>query len=208
MESKMSQQLQELIDKIKQEGVQAAEQKAREIEAEAQKKAEVLISQAQGQASQLIDQAHKECQKLTQTTRTALKQASRDTLLELKTQIQRILERLVLTQVTASLAPEVLAHILEGLIKKSLEHKIGPENINIVLSPADLEKLKKGFIAKLHQELKKPIEFRSSDDIKGGFTISFDGGKSSFDFSDASLAEYLSGALSPEIASFLKEAGE
>ena len=69
----------------------------------------------------------------------------------------------------------------------------------------DLEKLQKGLMAKLQQDVKKGVTFQSTE-IAKGFTISFDGGKSYFDFSDASLAEYLSAALNPEVANLLKEA--
>ena len=204
----MPQQLQELIDQIKKEGIQAADNKAREIETEAQKKARALIEQAQAQASQLIARAQEECQKRTQATQMALKQAGRDMLLELKREIKHTLEKVVLLDISEALAPQTLAHILEVLIKKFPEQVSDHLDIRVVLSPSDLEKLKKGFIEKLKHELKKPIELRSSEDIQAGFTISFDGGKSSFDFTDRSLAEYLSVFLNPEVASLLKEAAK
>ncbi len=204
----MPRQLQELIDQIKKEGIQAAENKAREIETEAQKKARALIEQAQAQASQLIARAQEECQKRTQATQMALKQAGRDMLLELKREIQRTLGKVILLDISEALAPQTLAHILEALIKKFPEQPSDHLDIRVVLSPSDLEKLKIGFIEKLKHELKKPIELRSSEDIQAGFTISFDGGKSSLDFTDRSLAEYLSLFLNPEVASLLKEAAK
>jgi V/A-type H+-transporting ATPase subunit E len=177
-----------------------------EIETEAQKKARAIIEEAQTQASQLIARAQEECQKMTQATQTTLKQAGRDMLLELRREIKRTLEQVMLLDISEALSPERLSHILEVLIRKFTEHTSDHPDIRIMLSSSDLEKLKKGFIEKLKHELRKPLEFRPSEDIQAGFMISFDGGKSSFDFTDVSLAEYLSSFLNSEIASLLKEA--
>ena len=58
---------------------------------------------------------------------------------------------------------------------------------------------------KLQEKIKKSITFHSSEGLKTGFTISFDQGKSSFDFSDTSLIEYLGEYLKKEIFELLKE---
>ena len=62
------------------------------------------------------------------------------------------------------------------------------------------------FIAKLKKELKQPIQFESDDDMETGFAISYDSGKSSFDFTDKSLAKYLSQYLNARVAELVKEA--
>ena len=77
--------------------------------------------------------------------------------------------------------------------------------IKAEVNKADADKLKNGLFKKLQDQLKKPIAFESTADVEKGFIISFDGGKSSFDFSDDSLAEFLSIYLNEEIASLLKK---
>ena len=64
----MSQQVQELIDKIKQDGIQQADQKAKEIEGQAQAKAQQIINEAENKAEQLIASAKEEIKKMEEST--------------------------------------------------------------------------------------------------------------------------------------------
>jgi len=201
----MSQQVQELIDKIKSEGVQAAEDKAREIENQAKDQAQSIIADSKRQAEQIIVEAKQEVKKMQESTRMALKQSSRDMLLSLRKEIEQTLQKIITTQVSDTLTSENLATILEAVIQKFIEDKASDSEIVVNLNPEDLEQLKSGFIAKLQKQLKQPIKFRSSDDIGKGFSISFDAGKSAFDFTDASLAEQLGSYLNTQVADLVKE---
>ncbi len=68
----------------------------------------------------------------------------------------------------------------------------------------DLNKLRKTLISKLKDRLKDGIEFKPSPTINAGFSISFDKGKSFFDFTDEGLTEVLCAYLNPELARLLK----
>jgi len=200
----MSQQVQDLIDKIKTEGVAAADQKAKEIEDNARGDAQKVIADAQAQAKHIVSDAQAQAQKIHTSTQMALKQSARDTLLALRKEIEGVLSKVISKQVNDSLSAEHLAGIIGEAVKKSVETKLADNNIEVLLSAKDLTKLKEGFIAKLQKAVKQPIEFKSSDGIARGFAISFDEGKSCFDFSDASLAEYLSFYLNEQVAALLK----
>ena len=80
----MSQQVQELIDKIKAEGLAAADQKARELEEQAKRNAQGILNEANKRAQDLLLDAEEEIRKKQEASRMALQQASRDTLLSLK----------------------------------------------------------------------------------------------------------------------------
>ena len=201
----MAQQVQELIDKIKSEGIETAQQKAKEIEAQAHQKAKQIVQDAQRQADQIIAKANEEIKKSENASRMALSQVFRDMVLKLKKEVSVILGRIVQQHVSGALDPENLAEIIESAVKNFLKSSSGKHDVLVTLSPADAEKLKHGFISKLQKEIKEPIRFQSSEDIHKGFAISFDGGKSSFDFSDAALAEYLGSYLNQEVANLLKE---
>jgi hypothetical protein len=68
----------------------------------------------------------------------------------------------------------------------------------------DLEKIKHTFIGKLKERVKDGIEFKPSPNINAGFSISFDKGKSYFDFNDEQLVETLCVYLSPELAKLIQ----
>lgn len=201
----MSQHVQELINKIKTEGVQAADQKAKEIEDNARFQAQKILEDAQAQAKHIISDAQTQAQKTRESTEMALKQSARDTILALKKEIDSVLQKLISKQVKDSLSPEQLSGVISEVVKGALKGNLAQNGIEVALSEGDLKKLKEGFIAKLQKEIKEPITFKSNEGISSGFTISFDEGKSCFDFSDASLAEYLSAYLNAFVASLLKE---
>ncbi len=199
----MSPQIQELIDKIKTEGIEAADTKAKEIESQAQASAEKILAEARKKADQMITQAKQETEKLQESSKMALAQASRDMILSLRKKMEELLGKITEAAVKDALGQEKLSMILEYTIQESVKDKKGVE---IVLSEEDLKVLQEGLIAKLQKKMKEPITFRSSQDIEKGFTISFDEGKSCFDFTDASLAEYLGKYLNAYVGSILKEA--
>lgn len=200
----MSQQLQDLIDKIKKEGIQEAQGLSRGIEEQAHKKAEEIVAQAKKQAQKIIDEAQIERQKLLDVTHMALKQAARDTILNLHKEIDVTLRKIIVQDVNQSMAPEYLAGIISEAVSSYLKNVSTQQDIDIVVSAQDLKKLKDGFLTKLKEQFKQSITLKSKDNIRAGFMISFDKGKSSFDFTDESLVEYLSGSLNSEMAGILK----
>ena len=200
----MSQQVQELIDKIKNEGLHAADQKARELEEQAKRNAQGILNEANKRAQDLLLDAEEEIRKKQEASRTALQQASRDTLLSLKKEVQKLLYKVITAQVADALPPQKLSDIITEIAHKAVDGKSADAGIEVVLSPEDLKELRDGFLAKLQKQFKGPVHFQASEDIGKGFTVSFDQGKSSFDFSEAALAEYLSVYLNEELAALLK----
>ena len=65
----MDVQLQELIDKIKKDGVAAAEKDAAKIIADSEKKAEAIIEEAQSKAADIIKSAKSETKKMEKAAR-------------------------------------------------------------------------------------------------------------------------------------------
>lgn len=202
----MSQQVQELISKIKTEGLQAADQKAREIEAEATKKAAEIMENTQRRSRQMMAEAEAVIKKREESARMALQQAGRDMLLSLRKEIEKTLRGIVTAKVGEAMTPERLSHIIREVSQKAVDQNTVDKGIEVVLNAQDFKGLGNGFLAELQKQLKKPLELKSSDDMGKGFMISFDKGKSCFDFSDASLADYLSASLNEQVAALLKEA--
>ncbi|MFA5261750.1 MAG: hypothetical protein WC450_11035 [Candidatus Omnitrophota bacterium] len=201
----MTERIQELIDKIKSEGIQVAEAKAQDIEAQAQKRAGEIIAQAQKEAARVVSEAKTESQKTKDVVEAALIQSSRDMLLRLRKEITQTLNGIVLKDLRDSLSPEVMAGLIQKIAAAYLNNTQGGD-IRVALSADDLRKLENGSLAKLTSALKQPLVLRSADHIRGGFTISFDQGKSCFDFTDESLAEFLGQHLNEHVTHILKEA--
>lgn len=198
----MVKQVQELIDQIKREGVEAAEKKAQEIERLAQLQGQKIIADAEKRSQDIIAKAQQQAKKLEDSAKVSIHQAGRDTLLSVRKEVVHMLERVIAKETHASLTAESLAEIIQALVVQITE-KLPEAKIHIELSAKDKERLQQHMLAKLQKDVKKEIVIRASDDIGAGLRISWDNGKSSFDFSDESLAEYLSLHLNPQISNLL-----
>ncbi len=200
----MARQVQELIDKIKQEGFQAAEQKSLEIESQTKKQAEEIIQKAEKQAAAILEKAKKEVERMEQGGKTSVIHSARDVLLDLRAQIQDILQKIISQEIKQSLTPEAMAQVIKSIAKDSIASASGTK-IEVSLNKKDFDVVSKGIMAKLQAEVKKKIEIKASEGIGAGFTVSFDKGKSSFEFTDKSLTEYLSIYLNPQVSELLKD---
>jgi V/A-type H+-transporting ATPase subunit E len=196
----MTEEIKNLISKINEEGIKAAEAKAKEIEDLAAVKAEKIVKKSKAEAEQIISQAKDEIARMRDNTQALLKQAGRDMVLALKGEINAVLERLISSGVRQALNIEELTGILTVLIK----NHSGKEKIVITLNAEDAHRLEKVFLDGLREEVRQGIVLRSSQDIQAGFVISYDSGKSSFDFTDKGLAEYIGSSLKPKLKEILQ----
>lgn len=200
----MAEDIKNLIEKIQQEGIKIAQDKAKEIEAQAAKVAERLVQEAKDQAEKFIGEAKEQISKMEEKQKTLLAQAGRDLLLVLRKEINAVLNKLISLEVKNTLTPGVLTKVITELVENYSGQ--GESQIVVSLRKEDLELLEKGFLHKLQEEAKKGITLKAADDIYGGFVISYDGGKSQCDFSAQALAEYIGAYLKPKLAELLKGA--
>jgi V/A-type H+-transporting ATPase subunit E len=198
----MAEDIKTLIEKINQEGIAAAQEKAKEIELQAKQKAEEILEKAKKEANKLMNDAKEEIVKMHEKGKAALTQAGRDLLLVLRQEINSMLDRLIAKEVKDALSVEGLFKILNNIVKGSGEH--AKEELIIYVNNEDAKALKENFIAKLKQEAKREIVLRPSESIQKGFIISFDSGKSQFDFSDKAMAEYIGSVLKPKLKEILQ----
>jgi len=200
----MPENLKDLLEKINQEGIKSAEEKARIIESKAEKDAEKFLEDARKRADNIIKEASSNAQRMKAASEASLKQASRDTILSLKEEIKKILNKIVALEISKSMSGEETGRILAGLIEGYVDKNGQTSDIKVLVKKEDLEKIRDEFMSKLKDKVQSGVEFRPSANINAGFSISFDKGKSYFDFSDEGLLEALSAYLNPELAKLIK----
>jgi V/A-type H+-transporting ATPase subunit E len=200
----MAEEIRDLIEKINQEGIRAAEVKAQNIEAAAKQRADDTLAQAKLKAEEMIAAANDRIFREDEKGKTLLSQAGRDLLLSLRKEINAMLGRIVVSDIQQALTPEALFRLLSEVVRN---YSAGESSdITVFLNKDDLETLEKKFLHKLREETKKKIILKPAEEISGGFTISFDDGKSCYDFTDKALAEYIGSYLKPKLTQILKEA--
>jgi len=200
----MAEDIKNLIEKIYRDGVNLAEDKAKSIEEEAVLRAKKIIEEAQIQAKGIIFEAQRKAAKIEESGRIYLRQVSRDFLLSLRGEINAILDKLILRRVQEALSPQEISGVIAALVKDCSRMEKG--EIFVSLNQEDLKPLQESFLKELAGEVAKGITLKPSEDISGGFIISYDRGKSHYDFTDKALAEYIGLYLKPKLGEILEDA--
>jgi V/A-type H+-transporting ATPase subunit E len=200
----MEVQIQELIDKIKNEGIGKAEEKANQIEEEANKKARDIIAEANKKAGEIIENAKSEAEKFEITGKQALTQAGRDLILSLRLDIISIFNALVKKETKKAfsndLLKEILTKITDSWIKK------GISDLEVLLSQEDLDSLEEFFSGEFADTLKKGVKISAAKGIDAGFYISEKDSSAFYDITDKGIAEALCQYLNPRLTGCIKEA--
>ena len=108
----MDVQLQELIDKIKKDGVASAETAAAEIIAEAEKKAAALVEEAHAKAADIIKTAKAETERLEKASIDAVSQAGRNLLISFRDGINAQLAAFIKTETEKAYSAELLKSLV------------------------------------------------------------------------------------------------
>jgi V/A-type H+-transporting ATPase subunit E len=195
-------QLQELIDKIKKEGIESAQAGAAKLKAGAEAEAKTLLDDAKKQANALMEKAKTEAERGEKAGIAAVEQACRNLVLAFKGEIQGLLDKLVADAVGASYSADVVKQVLPDLIKNWAAKNT--DSLSVVLSEGDLKKIDDAFKAKLVSALKGGVEFKAAKNLDGGFRIAEKDGSAFYDFSAESVAGMLSAYLNPKLGEILK----
>jgi len=200
----MAEEIRDLIEKINQEGIRAAEEKAQNIEAAAKQRADEILAQAKREAGEMIAAANGRIRREDEQGKTLLAQAGRDLLLSLRKEMNAMLGRIMVSDIQQALTPEALFTLVSDVVRN---YSAGESSdITVFLRKEDVQVLENNFLNRLREETKNEIILRPAEEISGGFTISFDNGKSCFDFTDKALAEYIGTYVKPKLHQILKEA--
>ena len=199
----MEVQLQELIDKIKKDGIESASGEAARIKSEAEAEAARIVSAARKEADDIVSRGKADAARSEKAGIAALEQASRNLVLAFKGEIQSLLDKIVAGAATSAYSENTLKEVLPGLLKEWVS-KGGSESINLLLSEKDLGKLEGWAKSALAAELNKGTELKSDRNLAAGFRIANKDGSAYYDFSAESVAELLSSYLNPHLAGILK----
>jgi V/A-type H+-transporting ATPase subunit E len=195
-------QLQELIGKIKKEGIESARAEAVRVKAAAAAEAERIVADAKKEAGRIVAQADADRVRSEKAGITAVEQASRNLMLAFKGEIQGLLDRIVEESVSASYTTEVVKEVLPDLIKNWATKN--SDSLAVVLSENDLKKIDDGFQRKLVSTLKGGVDFKVGKGLDAGFHIAEKDGSAFYDFSAAAVANLLSSYLNPKLAEMVK----
>lgn len=200
-------QLQELIDKIKKDGVASAEQQSSEIVAEAEKKAASIIAEAQQKSDDMMKNAKAEIARLEKASEDALTQASRNMLLSFKDALISELDALVKSECAASYSNKILEKLIPETVKNWAKNTDAAD-LSVLLSEKDLKDLESTLKAGLKEEISKGLEIKTDKTLANGFRIGINNGEAYYDYSAESVADLFAAYLNPRVAAIMKNSAK
>lgn len=202
----MEQNLDTLVNRIYEDGLQKARKEAQEITSRANSEAEEILSNAQKEAESILQRARSEAEYLKQSTESELKLASTQALSRLRSQIIAILSERVLSDSVkeAALDSQFIQEMVLALGRNWKED--GAVSIELTLPESMRKSADEKFQAAIQKELDGlSIQF---SDIGAGFQVQKKGSSFQLDFTDESLKALLKPYLRKiTVDRFLSDAG-
>ena len=199
-------QVQELIDKIKKDGINTATEEANRIKADAETEARRIVESARKEADNIITRGKQDAERSEKVGVAALEQASRNLLLAFRDEVASLLNRIINDNVRANYNDDALRAALPDLLKAWAAK--GNDNLAVILPEDALSRLKSFFSEKLASELSKGVELRPNRKLTCGFHISNRDGSAYYDFSAEGVSNLLSAYLNPRLSEILKESAK
>jgi V/A-type H+-transporting ATPase subunit E len=190
--------LQELLEKIRKDGIEAAESDAAKLLAETEEKRKTLLADAEREAKAIREKAKADAARFEEAGKASLQQASRNLIISFRTEIAAVLAAIVHTDTEKAFSGQVLEAAIPAVLSAWKEK--GVEDMTVLLPPAELAKLENSLRKKLDAELKKGVELKPFSGIKAGFRIVEKDGSAYYDFSADAFAEMLSQYLNTRLA--------
>lgn len=203
----MEVQLQELVEKIKKDGVTAAETKAAEIIQSAEAKAADIVRAAETEADRIIQKAKEESAKFESAAVSSLNQASRNTLISFRDSVSAELNSIIKSETAKNYNSEILKKLIPEAVKEWIK-KNDTDDLTVILSSDDVKTLEGSIYAALKEKIAAGIEIKADAKMHKGFRIGTKDGAAYYDFSAEAVADLFSAYLSPRTAEILKSASK
>lgn len=206
--------VQELIEQIRDQGVQAAKNEADRLLREAQKQAAEIVAQAKAEADAERVKARADIEAHRAASLDALQLAARDTVLELKarviTRVEEFVRRLVVSatqdkELVRSLVLVLAGHAADEFIKdKDIEVRISKSLLD---DQSALEEESKRAILGLSSDmLREGLQLVADDEIAGGARVRLVDDKLEIDLSDRVVSRMIAQRMIPRFVAILEGA--
>lgn len=196
-------QLNELITKIKHEGVKIAEDTAAHIISEAEQKASSIVQTAETKANEMKESAKKDVEKIKRDGTEALQQAGKTLLLAVRTQIENLFDKIIKVETAETLDKELMEQAIMAAIQNLISADI--KNMQVQIPSEKFDAIESRLRNRLASELAKGMEIVPYHGLQSGFRISMKDGTVFYDFSDREIGDMLSLYLNPRLSKLLTD---
>lgn len=195
----MESKIQELTNKLLQEGVEKGNAEAEKIIAAANEKAAKIVDDAKAEAERIVAQGKKDAQALEQNTKSELKMFNAQALNALKTELANVVCDDVVKETVKDLTDDKT--FMQNFMLK-LAEKWGAQE-DIVISTEDAAGLKAIFAKKAKALLDKQVKIEQVNGQKAAFTVAPADGSYKVNFGDEEFIAYFKNFLRPQLVEML-----
>ena len=201
----MQNKLQELTDKLYNEGLSKGKQEAVEMVARAKKEAATILADARAESDQIISTAKKDALDIKQKMETEIKMAFRQTLTTLKNQIENTLIsnsiNKPLTDVSdnTSFLKELIISAISAFNPKGNDMV----SLSLLLPESKRAELESFFKSEATKQIQDSVEIKFDNKIHNGFKIGPAKEGYHISFTDKDLQHLFSEFLKPKTREFL-----
>ncbi len=201
----MTTKLQDLTDKVYNEGVQKAKEEAESILKEAKEKAASLEQQAKDDAEKIKADAKKEAEETKKHMESEMKMAIDQSIAALKQDVTNLVTMQAVQPTTKELFSD--KKFLGSLIQKVVEGWVKQDegDISIILPKADKKEMENYFKNELANQLNKEVKIDFSNEVKGGFKIGPSDGSYVISFTEQDFNNFFQTYLRPKTRELLFE---
>ena len=195
----MENKIQELTEKLLNDGVEKGNAKAAQIIADAEARAAQIISEAQAKAAQYEADAKKNASALDANTKAEIKMFASQAINALKSEVANVVGDKIVKETTAQVVGDK-AFMNEFMLK--LAESWGAQE-DIKISTADAEGLKALFAQKAKALLDKGVKIEQVNGQKTMFTVEPADGAYKVNFGEAEFENYFKNFLRPQLVDMI-----
>ncbi|MBR0322293.1 MAG: hypothetical protein IIX08_07890 [Bacteroidales bacterium] len=193
----MQNKLQELTDKLYNEGLSKGKQEGEEILAKAKAQAEEIVAKAQAEAAQILAAAQKQAEEVKTKTASDVKMAASQSIAATRKDIETLIVGKMTDEAVkkALSTPDFIKEIIKAVAEKFTTD--GPVELALIL-PESLKKDLEPFVTKeLATILNTGVEASFSKKVSGGFKIGPKEGSYFISFTEETFNQLISEYLRP-----------
>lgn len=204
--------VQELIGRLRDEGVKAGKQEAESVLQEARQQADQIVAQANAEADEIRDKARTEIEAERAASREAIQMAFRDTTLKLKSQVMAAFSDHVRRLVSMELRDkDFLRQAILAIFGQATQKVAKDQPVEVLVSEElfvtdekgsrlteeGKERLRHMVLGISGEMLREGVDLKPSGETNGGMRVRLVGEDLEIDLSDEALSELLLGYLIP-----------
>ena len=205
--------VQELINRLRDEGVKAGREKSDQVLREAQEEASRIVAQAKADAKEILNKARREIETEKTAAIESLRVAIRDTELKMEAELKADFSAHVKRLVSVELSDrEFLRQVILGIAGMAAGDKTCDDKPVEILLPKDLfetdekrtkltergqDRIRRLVLGISGDMLREGVDLKPSEDIGGGIRIRLVGEELEIDLSDKAISELLLQNLLP-----------